>query len=57
MTIYENPSARLSAISTLIVEALALADEGDEFILGAKLSDALTCAQGRMDAVGNGMPS
>lgn len=54
MTRYDTPSARLAAISRLIAEALELADEGEEFIIGAKLSDALASAQVRLDAVGRG---
>ncbi|MEG8052466.1 hypothetical protein QP185_02910 [Sphingomonas aerolata] len=42
---------RLSAISTLITQALCLADEGDELLLGAKLSDALDCVQARIETV------
>ena len=42
---------RLTAISVLISQALALADEGGELLLGARLSEALDCVQQRNDAV------
>jgi hypothetical protein len=51
MTWYNNPSDRLTAISQLIAEALTLADEGSEPLLGAKLCEAQACADERAEGL------
>lgn len=47
----DMPIERLNRIVALMNDALALADEGEEFMLGAKLSDSLRCAQERIEAL------
>ena len=51
MTRQNDLSDRLTVISQLIAEALALADEGGESLLGSKLSDAQACADERLAAL------
>ncbi len=51
MSAHLSLTERLTAISVLVTQALCLADEGGELLLGAKLSEALDCVQARTDAV------
>ena len=52
MSCYQKSTESLSTITTLITQALALADADGESLLGAKLCDALACAEERLAAVG-----
>lgn len=45
-------AGRLAKIADLLRAALELADESDEFMLGAKLSDSLVTVQARIEALG-----
>ena len=54
MTRNDDPFDRLTAIAHLIADALALADEGSELLLGAKLSDAQACVDSRLEMLAGG---
>jgi len=43
--------ARLKSMVFLIDEALRIADEGDNPLFGAKLSDCIDCLQGALDEI------
>lgn len=44
--------ARLKSMAFLVEEALRIADEGDDALLGAKLSDCLDCLQTALEHIG-----
>ncbi len=43
--------ARLRSMMFLVSEALRIADEGDNPLLGAKLSDCIDCIEGALCAI------
>ncbi len=43
--------ARLKSMVFLIEEALRIADEGDNPLIGAKLSDCIDCLQGALTEI------
>jgi hypothetical protein len=48
-----NLQASLEGIVALATEALALADNCDQFVLAAKLFDAIATAQALLEALGS----
>ncbi|MCP8891269.1 hypothetical protein [Sphingomonas faeni] len=44
--------ARLKSMAFLVEEALRIADEGDDALLGAKLSDCLDCLRVALEQIG-----
>lgn len=45
--------ARLKSMVFLLEEALRIADEGDNALLGAKLSDCIDCLEGSLVKIGS----